>query len=222
MISDLQIDNIIVSNLRPTKKNFFNKSNKLSAQGYAGVQKVKIYETFDKHQGKLRKFVDENKQLRKYFPKLIAYNEKYIVEEWIKGITLKDKFSKKIIESKSKDNSSQWYNIVKELKKFIITMWETPYETEVFDYIKHIHERINKPVSIDYQKIPIKLNHNDLSLENILITDKGLKIIDNEFLGCSSGWILNFKNSFIQDDFTYREIISTKSLNKLWEIRKEL
>ena len=222
MISDLQIDNIIVSNLQPTKKDFFNKSDKLSAQGYVGLQKVKIYETFDKRQGKLRKFVDENVKLGKYFPKLIACNEKYIVEEWIKGITLKDKFSKKIIENKSKDNSSQWYNIVKELKEFITTMWETPYETEVFDYIKHIHDRINKPMSVDYQKIPIKLNHNDLSLENILITDKGVKIIDNEFLGCSSGWILNLKNSFIEDDFNYGELVSTNTLNNLWKIRKEL
>ena len=30
------------------------------------------------------------------------------------------------------------------------------------------------------------------------MTQDGLKIIDNEFLGCNNGWILNIKNSFIK------------------------
>ena len=48
-----------------------------------------------------------------------------------------------------------------------------------------------------------------------------LKIIDNEFLGYSTGWILNIKNSFLKEDFVYQNFVSTEALNLLWNIRKE-
>ena len=80
---------------------------------------------------------------------------------------------------------------------------------------------LNKINSFDLRKIPIRINHNDLSLDNILVSPEGLKIIDNEFLGCSTGWILNYKNSFLSEDLTYQDYISDEILNELWEIRKE-
>ena len=46
------------------------------------------YEVFDKKQGALREFVSNHKKLSKYFPKLIAYDERFIVEEWLNGNTL--------------------------------------------------------------------------------------------------------------------------------------
>ena len=45
--------------------------------------KVKVYGVHDKNQGKLRKFIENNKRLSKYFPKLIAFDNKFIVEEWV-------------------------------------------------------------------------------------------------------------------------------------------
>ena len=39
-----------------------------------------------------------------------------------------------------------------------------------FDYIDYIYRRLGKSINFDVSKIPIKLNHNDLSLDNILIT----------------------------------------------------
>ena len=69
--------------------------------------------------------------------------------------------------------------------------------------------------------MPIRVNHNDLSLDNIVLTSTGLKIIDNEFLGCNNGWILNIKNSFITQDTNYQNYISKKTLDELWETRKE-
>ena len=53
------------------------------------------------------------------------------------------------------------------------------------------------------------------------MSSDGLKIIDNEFLGCSTGWILNLKNSFLNDDLKYQDYISNENLNKIWNIRKE-
>ena len=53
------------------------------------------------------------------------------------------------------------------------------------------------------------------------MTTKGLKIIDNEFLGCNNGWVLNIKNSFIDEDFQYQNYLSEKKLNKLWKVRRD-
>ena len=47
-----------------------------------------------------------------------------------------------------------------------------------------------------------------MSLDNIILTSEGIKIIDNEFLGCNSGWILNYRNSFLDENFKYREFVS--------------
>ena len=69
--------------------------------------------------------------------------------------------------------------------------------------------------------MPNRINHNDLSLDNIIITPEGLKIIDNEFLGCNNGWILNVKNSFLEENFEYQKFVSEDTLNNLWKVRKE-
>jgi thiamine kinase-like enzyme len=100
-------------------------------------------------------------------------------------------------------------------------MWSLKYERQVFDYLKYIHQRVNKNFNIDLKNLPIRVNHNDLSLDNIIASSKGLKIIDNEFLGCNTGWVLNIKNSFLKEDFIYQNYIPTKTLYVLWNTRRE-
>lgn len=209
--TQLVIKNFKFENLKPIRKKFKNKNNKFSAQAYLNNQKVKIYEVFDKNQGHLRKFISQHNKLSTFFPKLITYDDKYIVEEWLDGKTLKE--IKKINLIKSKYS--------KEVIEIIKLMWATNYDSIVFDYIDYIHKRINKKNNFDTSNIPRRINHNDLSLENILITPKGLKIIDNEFLGCNTGWILNIKNSFLDKDFLTQDFIADENLKKLWKIRKE-
>ena len=197
--------------LKPIKERFENKNNKFSAQGYYKDKKVKIYEVFDKNQGSLREFVSKHEQLSLYFPNLILYDEKYIVEEWLSGKTLRETISNNLIDSE----------YVKELKKIIKLMWSINYNEKTFDYIDYIYKRLNKTNSFDLSKIPIRINHNDLSLDNILVSSEGLKIIDNEFLGCSTGWVLNYKNSFLSEELINQDYISNEILNELWKIRKE-
>ena len=110
---------------------------------------------------------------------------------------------------------------VNEVKNIIKLLWSTEYKKKTFDYIDYIHQRLDKTNNFDLSEIPIRINHNDLSLDNILVSSDGLKIIDNEFLGCSTGWILNLKNSFLNDDLNYQDYISNENLNKIWNIRKE-
>ena len=211
MINKLQIDDLIIDNLKNKKYSFKNKNNKFSANGYIGNKKVKVFETFDKDQGKLMKFLSTNKELANYFPKIIVFNNKFIVEEWVDGKTLKELNKNLTTEIPQSD----------EVKHIINLMWSVEYKEKVFDYIKYIYEKIKKKYNLNLDYLPIRVNHNDLSLDNIVETSTGLKIIDNEFLGCNNGWILNIKNSFIKEDTNYHNYISKKTLDKLWEIRKE-
>ena len=211
IIGKFTIKNTTITNLKPLRNNFKNKNNKFSAQGIFKENKVKIYQVFDKKQGKLREFISKHKKLSKYFPKLISYNDQYVVEEWIQGKTLRE------TNVKSKMN----YLITEKIKEIINEMWSVKYEKKVFDYINFIHNRVKKPNNFDLSNVPIRINHNDLSLDNIITTPNGLKIIDNEFLGCSTGWLLNVKNSCIDENYNYQDFISEKDLDRLWDIRKE-
>ena len=100
-------------------------------------------------------------------------------------------------------------------------MWSTKFDYTVFDYIEYIHKRVKKKNYLDLDNVPVRLNHNDLSLDNIILSSQGLKIIDNEFLGYNTGWILNIKNSFLKEDYEYQNFVSEKTLNQLWDLRKE-
>tara|TARA_B100001093_G_scaffold388078_1_gene374165 strand:- start:354 stop:1004 length:651 start_codon:yes stop_codon:yes gene_type:complete len=205
------INGFTIENLTPIKKSFINKNKKFSARGFIDKKKVKIYEVFDKKQGSLREFVSNHKELSAYFPNLIAYDEKFIVEEWLEGNTLMEinlNFFKKLKYSLA-------------LKKMIKLMWSINYDEEVFDYIDYIYKRVGKICHFDLNKIPMRINHNDLSLDNILITPNGLKIIDNEYLGNSRGWILNLKNSFLKGSLVNNKYITSEQLIELWKIRVE-
>jgi len=211
-MKNIIINKIKIIKLKPIRKDFISRNKKFSAMGYYNNVKVKVYGVHDKNQGKLRKFVSNHKDLSKYFPKLISFDNKFIVEEWVYGKTLKE----------LNLNHSEFMAKSKELKKIINIMWSTKFNYYVFDYIDHIHKRVKKKNYLDLKNIPIKINHNDLSLDNIILSPKGLKIIDNEFLGCNTGWILNISNSFVKEDFDYQKFLSKKKLNQLWNLRKEL
>ena len=89
-MKDILVNKIKIKKLRPLRKSFINKNNKITATGYYKKIKVKVYEVHDKNQGKLRKLISNYKDLSKYFPKLISFNDKFIVEEWVDGKTLKE------------------------------------------------------------------------------------------------------------------------------------
>ncbi len=211
MSDRIVIKNFTFDKLNPIRNNFKNKNNKFSAQGFYKNQKVKIYEVFDKNQGALREFISHHEKLSLYFPKLLTYDENYIVEEWVNGKTLKE------VNSVNLKNIPQAI----EIQKIIKLMWSIDYDKKVFDYFDHIHTRLGETNNFDLSKIPLRINHNDLSLDNIIISPEGLKIIDNEFLGYSTGWIFNIINSFLIEDFSNEYFISREKFEKLWEIRKK-
>lgn len=134
MIDKLVVNNITIKNLKPIKKSFKNKNNKFSIKGYIGSKCVKIYEVFDINQGPLMNFLSTNKDLSKYFPKVITYDDKFIVEEWLDGKTLKE----------LNFNYKKKNPYTDEIKYVIKLMWSLKYDEVVFDYLKYIHKRINK------------------------------------------------------------------------------
>lgn len=210
MISQISINNKLITNIKPIRHSFNNKNNKISAKGFIEGRKVKIYEIFDKKQGPLLKFISKHKELSKYFPKLITFDEKFIVEEWINGKTLKQldlNYRERVFQEEK-------------IKHVLKLMWSVEYNIKVFDYLKYIYDRIDKKCNLDLRNLPNRINHNDLSLDNIIITSNGFKIIDNEFLGCNTGWILNFRNSFLKEDYINNDYISKEHLDELWKIRE--
>lgn len=208
---DIFVNKIKIRKLKPIRKNFISRNKKLSAMGYYNNLKVKIYGVHDKKQGKLRKFISNHKKLSKYFPRLISFNNKFIVEEWVDGKTLKE----------LNLNNSEIMAKSEEIKKILNIMWATKFNYHVFDYIDFIHKRMKKKNYLDLKNVPKRINHNDLSLDNIILSSKGLKIIDNEFLGCNNGWFFNIANSFITEDFDYQKFVSKKTYSKLWNLRRE-
>ena len=210
-MKNIIINKIKIDKLKPIRKNFISRNKKFSASGYYNNIKVKVYEVHDKNQGKLRKFVSNYRDLSKYFPKLISFDNRFIVEEWVEGKTLKE----------LRLNDSEFIAKSKEIKKIIKIMWSTEFNYYVFDYVDHIHKRVKKKNNLDLSNVPIRINHNDLTLDNIILSSKGLKIIDNEFLGCNTGWILNIKNSFLIEDLDYQNFVSKKTHNQLWVLRKK-
>ena len=177
-MKDINVNKIKISKLKPLRKDFISRNKKLSATGYYKNIKVKVYGVHDKNQGRLRKFISNHKVLSRYFPRLISFNNRFIVEEWVDGKTLKE----------LNLNKSEFVAKSKEIKKIINTMWSIKFNYHTFDYIEYIHKRVNKKNYLDLKNIPMKINHNDLSLDNIVLSSKGLKIIDNEFLGYNNGW----------------------------------
>ncbi len=215
-MNEIKINKIKISKIKPIRIHLRNLNGNFSASGFLGKKKVKIYSPVEKSQIKLREEISKSK-LRKYFPKLIGYNKKFIVEEWINGKTLKElnyqsKKKKMFIEKKI-------FSIINDLKKF-----KSKKNSLSFDYIEYIYKRSGKQkdrLFYDLKKIPPYLNHNDLSLDNIIFQNGRFVIIDNEFLGYNNGWILNIKNSFLKDRiYFYENLVSKQDLQKIWKIRK--
>ena len=88
-MNEIKIHKIKISKIKPLRTHLLNLNGNISASGFYGKKKVKIYSPVEKSQIRLRDEISKSK-LGKYFPKLICYDKKFIVEEWINGKTLKE------------------------------------------------------------------------------------------------------------------------------------
>ena len=139
---------------------------------YNGMR-VKAYEPFNEEQLKLRLYIDQH-PISKYFPKVIDVKDDLVIEEFI--------YANDVVTTEA-------------VKSFHNELLEVEYNTMTWDYFDYIYNRVGliKPVI----NLPLKVNHNDLTKDNILCVNGQIKIIDNEMLAMNDAWEMNCINSNI-------------------------
>ena len=194
MLNDIEI-------IGPTKNSYQNKNGLYSAFGMYGEQKVKVYENFNEEQVKLRLFIDQCDLVNGYFPKVVLSKGTYVAEEYIHGrkATLSD-------------------NLEEDLVDFLLKLKSLRYNSTTWDYIKHIFDRVDKKYIDPSTKSYI--NHNDITYDNIIISENGFKIIDNEFLACNNAYFLNCRNSNILCDNSLEYNIDMERIDFYWDVRR--
>lgn len=186
------------SNIESTRPNApFGLKSKFGSTSFFAThnnKKVKVYETLNEKQMKLRLFIDSH-PICKFFPKVIGTENSLVIEEFIYGISATD------------------YSSVNTIHRNLL---DINYPESTWDYLKYIYERVGlkKPKF----NLTTKINHNDITRANLINTSDGIKIIDNEFLACNDGWIMNYLNSDILKNELKGEHI--KLSKQIWRIRK--
>ena len=83
-----------------------------------------------------------------------------------------------------------------------------------WDYYEHIYSRVGliRPI-VDCE---LKVNHNDITRDNLLCIDGQLKMVDNEMLAMNDAWAMNTINSNIIEN----KPVDGIPLDEYWRIRK--
>ena len=171
-----------ITNRAPTKQrnsHYYTKAGNISFFGDYKGERVKVYSLPNQKQIDLRVFIDKH-PLGKYFPKVIDYNKEFVVEQFIEG-------------KKSNYNPKVHKRVRDELYQLCLDLRKINYPP-TWDYIEFLYRRINETPR--YYKFSNYINHNDLTIDNVLVDNWGdVKIVDNELLCCNTGWVLNIYNS---------------------------
>lgn len=171
-----------ITNRVPTKQrntHYYSKIGNFSFFGDYKGKRVKVYSLQNREQIELRLFIDKH-ELGKFFPKVIDSNGKFIVEEFIEG-------------KKSNYNPKVHQRVKEELYQLCLDLRKIDYKP-TWDYIEYLYRRVNETPR--YYKFSNFINHNDLTIDNVLVDNRGdVKIVDNELLACNTGWVLNIYNS---------------------------
>ena len=190
------------------------KAGRVSVAGYLDDgQKVKLYNAFTSKQVALRvaiSSIDPTPSL--FFPALLAYDDAYLVEEWIDGVPLNSLTSD---EAQSFKPQVEAFLTACQSQPSCVTL--AAMHADAFCYVHdYLLPRLQpwrqwRPVEklLAYWadvnsrvalQLPIRLSHPDLSLANLVVqknTGK-LYVIDNELLGVGPGWLLDRQNSMLK------------------------
>lgn len=193
-----------VVSTRGEDKPWKNANGVYSVFGHLDGQKVKVYECFNKEQVHLRKWIeDQSESIRKFFPRVVKVEGLFVVEEFIEGRHMKTRSDDQTIKD-------SLHELVRQLK-------DLDYGHQTFDYLGHICDRVDEP-DPKLADDRVYVNHNDLTRNNIVVTDDGFVIVDNEFLACNNAGFLNVKNSNIIEEKIYDT--SSKVVDTYWSIRR--
>jgi hypothetical protein len=237
----INVDGKVIADLVPLggyRRPGITKAGRVSFCGLFEGKKVKVYSTNSADHTKLRVSLEPTDLGRRFFPRLIASDKTHIVEEWIDGVPLK------------KIEGSLFERAAGEIERFL---YECRNRQELvrlaanhagaFCYFQdYLVKRLDPWCVLDFvrqfflswqdayarvkDKIEVRLSHPDLSAANILLEKKSGRfvVIDNELLGAGRGWILDRRNSFLQDSAGGRETHANSGLdkgfvNESWRLR---
>ena len=214
------------------------KAKRLSFSGRCEGRKVKLYSVYSAAQADLRVAFQKTDYGHRYFPEIVAHDQTHIVEEWIDGVPFK------------KLNKALQARGSAEIKCFLSQCGQSEELIQLaaahrgaFCYFRdYLVKRLEPWQSLDFvrefvlswqnlyekikDQIPLCLSHPDLSADNILL-DKcsaGFVVVDNELLGVGRGWVLDGKNSLL-NEFGRMELIHPVKkdmkdfLNLSWRLR---
>ena len=237
--SSFRVGELEITNLHPLGGMFkkgVTKAGRISLSGnLTDGRKVKVYESFNSNQIKLRKKLGTKlKKEDVLFPPLLASDGNFIVEEWIKGKTLSEikpdileKHSGRLINFLEKIHFDSDFNKIANSYK------------DSFCYLSDYLIRRLKPwrkwipveklliawneADLETEKtIKPRISHPDLSLSNIILApDEKIYIVDNELIGTGKGWLLDERNSFFRGKVYPKKLLdSTKKFYSLsWKLR---
>ena len=220
-VGKLDINNLIP--LGGMFKKGVTKAGRISLSGnLSDGRKVKVYESFNSNQIKLRKKLGAQlKNEDVLFPPVLATDGNFIVEEWITGKTLSakkphslEKYSERLINFLEKIHYDSDFNKIANTHKNsfcylsdYLIMRLKPWEKWI-----PVENLLKAWIEADFETeetIKSRISHPDLSMSNIVLSpDEKIYIVDNELIGTGKGWLLDERNSF------FRGKVSSKSLVK--------
>lgn len=184
------------------------KVGRLSFIGECEDQKVKVYSAFSPGQARLIWEISNHKFKNVSFPKVIAYDDFLIAEEWIEGVSGTNLSRTDLIEAATYLN-----NFFEEVSHFV----PSDEKNNIFDYFEDylkprlvpwisipqfraVYDRWCTALSSVSSKLPVKLSHPDASHSNLIKEKKSgrIFIIDNELVGWSRSAVLNKRNSIVR------------------------
>ena len=237
--SSFRVGELEITNLTPLGGMFkkgVTKAGRISLSGnLTDGRKVKVYESFNSNQIKLRKKIgDQLKNEDVLFPPLLATDQNFIVEEWITGKTFSaiktdilERQSGRLINFLRKIHFDSEFNKIANTYKdsfcylsdyLIIRLkpWRKWFPVE-----KLLEAWTESDLETE-KIIKSRISHPDLSLSNIILTsDERIYIVDNELIGSGKGWLLDERNSFFRGKVSPMKFENpTKNFYSLsWKLR---
>ena len=237
--SSFQVGELVVHNLNPLGGMFKKGVTKAGRISLAGTlnngKKVKVYESSNPNQIKLRKILgDQLKNEDILLPSLLAYDDNFIVEEWITGTSfshIKPKFlneySEKFINFIDKIHYDVQFNEIADLHQDsfcylsdYLIMRLKPWQN--WSPVGTLLKAWQKSNLETEKLIKSRISHPDLSLSNIILSqDNRIFIVDNELIGSGKGWLLDERNSFFREKVSSPKFRTpTKNFFELsWKLR---
>lgn len=168
------------------------KSNRLTYQWENLSHRGKVYQTANDKQSKFIRLVTSNTLVENYFPKINYINNDFIDAEWVEGDEPNARDIKSSIEILCKLHA-------------VVNSHESG-----FDYVedliiprfgglcpvigKEIHAEIVSRIIEGSKVFQKKVSHPDLCLRNIVKTQKGFVVIDNELLCYTRHYMIDILN----------------------------